>query len=265
MLKKYFLNKLRQKHPDNFNKYDYSLVPNEFHNKIKIPIICPIHGRFEQIPSSQLLGNGCLKCSIRNKYNIKQLVKKFRKIHGYKYRYKKKYINNKIKIPIICPTHGEFEQRPDSHLAGAGCPRCKESSGEKHISSILDKLNIQYHREYRILPHRYFYDFYLPEYNIYIEYHGIQHYIPLDYFGGKRTLDECVKRDNTKIELIERSSGILIIIKYTFKTKEQIEDELLRLFSIIHSQFLQNKELDKQMIINSNVYLIQDGISYIRK
>jgi hypothetical protein len=41
-------------------------------------------------------------------------------------------------------------------------------------------------------------------------------------------------------------------------------DELLRLFSIIHPQFLSNKELVKQSIIDSNIYLIQDGISYIR-
>ena len=28
-------------------------------------------------------------------------------------------------------------------------------------------------------------DFYLPDYNLFIEYNGIQHYIPIEYFGGK--------------------------------------------------------------------------------
>lgn len=35
------------------------------------------------------------------------------------------YINNKTPVTLICPLHGEFEQRPDHHLHGAGCPVCR--------------------------------------------------------------------------------------------------------------------------------------------
>lgn len=38
---------------------------------------------------------------------------------------KVKYINNKTPVILICPLHGEFEQRPDNHLHGAGCPVCR--------------------------------------------------------------------------------------------------------------------------------------------
>ena len=35
------------------------------------------------------------------------------KVHGYKYDYSKvEYINNKTKVCIICPEHGEFYQAP---------------------------------------------------------------------------------------------------------------------------------------------------------
>ena len=42
--------------------------------------------------------------------------------HGSTYDYSKvDYINAHTKIKIICPIHGEFEQRPHRHLQGDGC------------------------------------------------------------------------------------------------------------------------------------------------
>ena len=34
------------------------------------------------------------------------------------------YINNKAKLIITCPIHGDFEIRPDCLLKGTGCPQC---------------------------------------------------------------------------------------------------------------------------------------------
>lgn len=46
-------------------------------------------------------------------------------VHSNKYNYSKTiYIKNKSKVIIICPSHGEFEQLPNSHLMGQGCPEC---------------------------------------------------------------------------------------------------------------------------------------------
>lgn len=47
------------------------------------------------------------------------------KIHNNKYDYSKvKYENNKAKVIIICPIHGEFEQVAKDHLKGSGCSIC---------------------------------------------------------------------------------------------------------------------------------------------
>ena len=43
------------------NKYDYSKVQYQG-NKIKVCIICPIHGEFWQIPNNHIKGCGCFKC-----------------------------------------------------------------------------------------------------------------------------------------------------------------------------------------------------------
>lgn len=50
---------------------------------------------------------------------------KAKAIHGNKYDYSKvNYVNTKEKVCIICPTHGEFWQRPNGHLNGLGCDKC---------------------------------------------------------------------------------------------------------------------------------------------
>ena len=46
-------------------------------------------------------------------------------MHKGKYNYNKAdYQGGNTKITIICPEHGEFEQRPRDHLRGSGCPKC---------------------------------------------------------------------------------------------------------------------------------------------
>lgn len=55
-----------------------------------------------------------------------EFVEKATKVHHSKYDYSKvEYINSSTKVCIICPEHGEFYQRPQDHLKGYGCSRCK--------------------------------------------------------------------------------------------------------------------------------------------
>ena len=131
---KEFVEKARKIHGD---KYDYSKV--EYKNiNTKVCIICPIHGEFWQTPKNHLKGQGCNKCAIEHKANIRKLsleefVEKARKIHGDKYDYSKvEYKGIKEKVLIICPIHGEFYQTPREHLSGCGCQEC---SGNKKLTT----------------------------------------------------------------------------------------------------------------------------------
>lgn len=46
-------------------------------------------------------------------------------IHSGKYDYSKAaYLNTHTPISIVCPSHGDFQQRPNRHLQGDGCPKC---------------------------------------------------------------------------------------------------------------------------------------------
>ena len=59
------------------------------------------------------------------KSNTEEFIKKSNLTHSNIYDYSLvKYKNNKSKVIIICKKHGQFEQRPNNHLKGAGCPNC---------------------------------------------------------------------------------------------------------------------------------------------
>jgi len=215
------------------NKYDYSKV-NYINSWTKIIIICPEHGEFEQTPNNHLKGQRCGLCHGNINLSKEEFIEKAIAIHDYKYDYDKvEYINNSTKVTIICPKHGEFEQIPKNHLAPQGCPICKSSKGELAILGILEKYNINYKREYRIVDEKYllYYDFYLPDHNVLIEFHGRQHYEFIPYFH--KTLEgfnEAKKRDLFKIWLAKEKHIKLIEFNHKqFKhmTKEQFEKMLV--------------------------------------
>jgi very-short-patch-repair endonuclease len=229
---KIYIEKLSEIHN---SKYDYSkVVYNDSH--IKVTITCPIHGDFEQMPYSHFQGKGCPKCGGTKKLTKEEFVKKSNEIHKSKYNYDNIiYKNNITKISIKCSIHGFFKQKPNSHLNGSGCSKCKFSKGEKKVENFLINNKIIYFtqkkfkdcKNIRKLP----FDFYLPKQNILIEYDGAQHFYPLRYNNnGIKKLAELQIRDKIKTDYAKNNNIKLIRIPYTnFKKIEKIlENELFR-------------------------------------
>ncbi len=198
-------------------KYDYSKVKYKS-IKEKVIIICPIHGEFEQSIESHIRKKaGCSKCFGNNKSTTAEFILKAIQYHGKKYDYSKvKYTTSHHKVTIICPIHGAFEQLPGNHLnKSAGCPVCNESKGEKKVSEILTDLNITFQRQCRFEKCRDKYtlpfDFFLTDYNICIEFDGIQHFIEQGLFNN---LEDTIKKDNIKTTYCLKNNIKLIRIKY---------------------------------------------------
>ncbi len=132
------------------NKYDYSNV-ELIDSKTKITIICPIHGKFEQIPDSHLRGSGCNKCSYeqrgeKSRKKIESFIEKAKLVHSKKYDYSNViYTNTHTPVKIMCSIHGEFEQHPSHHLKGSGCPKCGNNVKTKDF--FLSK-SIEMHGDY---------------------------------------------------------------------------------------------------------------------
>lgn len=224
-----FINQAKLIHGD---LYDYSLV-DYTGNKNPVNIICKKngHGIFKQIPSSHLRGSGCPKCANNIKKTTEEFIEDAKEIHGNLYDYSLvDYDNGKKPIIVICRQHGPFDTLPINHLKGVGCPHCSESRGERLVSLILEKHNIKFDREKRFkgcfrfsknrkrcyqLP----FDFYLPDYNVVIEYDGIQHFKPVSIFGGDKGFEQTKLRDELKnIYCVNNGIGN-IRIPYTMNIK----------------------------------------------
>jgi len=127
---KSFIKKANKIHGD---KYDYSLV-NYITNKLKVIIICPEHGEFEQPPHGHLKGYGCYECGkkISRKVTTYEFIERSKEIHNNKFDYSLTELNGVMnKVKIICPKHGVFNQAAYGHLSGRGCNTCKSSNGEE--------------------------------------------------------------------------------------------------------------------------------------
>ena len=229
-----FISKAINKHGD---KYDYSKV--DYKNaRTKVIIICKEHGEFEQEPVSHLSGYGCYGCGIdtlKNYFRKKMddVLLDFKNAHGDKYDYSKvEYVNSDSKVIIICPVHGDFEQVPAHHLKGGGCASCKISKGESRICAYLQENDIKYKQEKTFKGMKDMgllkCDFYLPQYNLVIEYNGIQHYEPVSVFGGEEGFLSSQKRDKIKAEYLKENNIDLLVIPYTEKKNiEKILEEKL--------------------------------------
>ncbi len=106
--------------------YDYSEV-KYIGSRDKVIIICKEHGKFEQTPNNHLRGQGCYQCKNNSqKSNLKIFIEKSIDKHGYRYDYSKsEYKNIRTDVIIICQKHGEFKQKPNKHIIGNGCMKCK--------------------------------------------------------------------------------------------------------------------------------------------
>ena len=169
------------------DKYDYSLV--EYANSAtKIIIICPVHGKFEQMPYKHLEGKACPKCAGQNK-TTEEFIDEANNIHKGIYNYSvSDYKKAHIKIKIICNSHGIFTQKPSNHLLGQGCPKC--GGKNKTTEEFIDEAKLLHGDKY---------DYSLADYKksksrikIICSIHGVFEQNPNNHLSGAG----CPKCDN---------------------------------------------------------------------
>ena len=199
---------------------------NYINNTSNIIITCKIHGDFYQTPNSHISQkSGCCKCkfekiSMLKTLNTEQFIEKAKLVHGDKYDYSKvNYKRSSTKINIICKIHGDFYQTPKDHLRNHGCTICGYgSAGEEKINNLLkiNKTCFKKQISFKELGQKRF-DFGIYNNNdllCLIEYDGIQHFEPIDFFGGDMALKESKIRDKQKEEFCKIQNIPLLRIKY---------------------------------------------------
>ena len=144
------------------------------------------------------------------------------------------YIKATVKVIIGCPIHSWFEQLPNNHLKGHGCPRCNRSIGEDKIALYLDENNIKYVQEKRFedLKYKSFlrFDFFLEDYNLCIEYDGAQYFKSFKWFGGEEKFNELQIKDCLKTEYCENNG--IGLLRISFKYIKTINNILIQELNI---------------------------------
>ena len=144
LTKEEWVNKCKLVHGDN---YDYSI--SEYKNATtKTDIKCKKHNIiFSITPIGHETGRGCPVCRYekmaeKQKMPLNEFIEKANEIHNNKYDYSKvEYLNNRTKVCIICPEHGEFWQTPEKHiLRKQGCPYCS-GNARKTTEEFVKKAN----------------------------------------------------------------------------------------------------------------------------
>lgn len=168
-------------------------------------------------------------------YDFKSLARKFE----YKNPSDVRTIARKIGITIYKTPHGSYLDEDgvkelESHLSSF------MSSGEFFISKFLEENHIKYFynkrfencKDTHVLP----FDFYLPDYNLCIEYQGKQHFEDIPFLSCKQTklkpmknpssLEDRQRKDNIKRNFC-RENNIKLIEPAYYHTHDEIKKMIL--------------------------------------
>jgi hypothetical protein len=215
---------------------------NEIHPKEKLQVISEYINRTSPITVKCLICNSeytkntcnfidkrkvsiCKKCFPTQKNTLKDdyippdditLLEPYRGMH------------NKIKVKHSCGFCWEIT--PNNLNLGKSCPKCskKISKGEQKIMNWLNEKGIEYIFQYSITieGHPLRIDFYIPDYDLYIEYNGIQHYQSVDFFGGQKRFEKQQEYDSLKNNLLKEK-----LLNISYLDFDSIESILLLKFN----------------------------------
>lgn len=220
-----------EKYKEMLTEKNPNIIVLEDYVNINTPIShkCTIHDvEWSTTPASVLQGCGCPQCKsekisnallkTHEEYvvevnNVNPNIVVLEKYSG---------VFSPIKHKCLIDGH-EWFAAPGNILYGYGCPKCNSSKGEKSICQWLDDNQIKYIsqkkfddcKDIRALP----FDFYLPDYNLCIEYDGEQHFKPVNFGGisdeeASQNYKTTLRHDHIKNEFCQNNDISLLRISF---------------------------------------------------
>lgn len=234
--KQKFLNKIKNA----VHAKDGVSLSKEYVDKnTKVEIKCSHNHLFKIRPHDLLRGHWCAKCAGNAKFTIKNCQEIALKRNGR--CLSKNYINSKSKLLWECSEGHKFETCLGLVKYGYWCPYCKhktESICREVLEEIFDSKFVKIRPSWLVGINGYplELDGYCEELNLAFEYNGIQHYKPVDFFGGFPRFEIIKKNDFIKKKLCKENGVNLLVIEHIKKTtrdniKEKIIEVLIEEFS----------------------------------
>ena len=231
-------NKKRTKTNEEFLIQAYNQIGNEYtfleeygiNSQEKIRVTHNVCGHeYSVAPNKFLMGRRCPNCKSdviarKKRKTLEEFKREVFELEGENYTVLGEYKNARTKTAIKHESCGnEWLIAPDTFLhLNVRCPLCKGSNGEAKVAEILNNFGAKFVFQYSIdecrsnqpLP----FDFAIIGINeeviSLIEYDGIQHFEPIEYWGGKKSLKSQIERDNIKNEFCEKEGILLLRIPY---------------------------------------------------
>lgn len=252
---KYTKDELAQKFAEIYNnKYDYSNLEDKIYYLADIiEPICPIHGKFKTNVRRHLKGQSCYECNIdklksNRKIALEEIKKRIFEANPNLTFNEDDYVDTNTPIEFTCLKCGNKFKRNATKIVydNARCPNCESDKTklEEIIDKVLKKYNFEYiyqcsKKDLDFLCKKSL-DFYLPKHKIAIECQGIQHFKPIEHFGGEEGFKERLRLDEEKRKLCEDNG-----IKILYFSKLGIDYP----YNVIEDEDLLIKEIDKSKII----------------
>ena len=208
----------------------------------KLSYLCPKHGvKLITWNNFSVGGAGCNECgfeSAAEKIRMNTWNKIIKEFQNSQYKLLSNFDeytgSDDCCLRLLCEKHGEFFVSWSNYKRYCGCPICNSSIGERRIVNFLNVNDIMYEKPKRfdglvgIGGKKLSYDFYLPTYNLLIEYQGAQHGEP-GHFGNatdEENIDQFLKQQEhykRKREYAENNNyNLLEIWHYDFHNIEKI-------------------------------------------
>lgn len=246
-------NESKRKTTKQFKEEVYNLVGNEYSvlgeyisRSDDILIKHNVCGREYNVePGNFLYKSRCIECyydSIR--LTTDEVISNINIHLGTSYRLKSAYTGAGNKVTLLHEECGNiFDVRyTDIVQRRSGCPHCSQSRGEQYVADYLKSLDIYYIYEKKFDDLRHIfqlsYDFYLPEYNILIEYQGEQHFRPKNF--GNESKEEAevnfqkqLIRDAKKRVYAHKNNYVLLEPNYKLDTYIKVADYLNNKFTLL--------------------------------
>jgi len=147
-------------------------------------------------------------------YKSKFLNKYFddfsRATSGIRYRYDW-FMNSAVRRSEITQIIRDCENKTRESL---GVPRIgegwiSEMTLYNFLNTSFEEITVIHHASPDFLGKQH-YDIYFPDYKIAVEYQGVQHHRPVDYFGGEEAFKKNLERDARKKQISKTNNIILI-------------------------------------------------------
>lgn len=225
------------------SNFGYTLLSEYKQANAHLNIKCPNNHEYPASWSKFMRGRRCPICAKDNKRkqvekqvnNFLEKTESFLLEHKLKLIEQSSYVNRNVSELIVkCEndhtTTIKYSQLYDNYIPF--CTICEislnKSSGEREMSKTIQGLDVEFETEWHFNKHPQLkgtgttylrFDFFLPDYNLVIEYDGEQHFKDIPHWSSLKSLQ---RRDQIKNQFCLDNNIRLLRIPYTIKPTEEL-------------------------------------------